>query len=47
MNMIVPKRTANRVAMRIPAKKTAKSPNLGIFGVMAYKLRTNMITCSP
>ena len=23
----------------IPVKKTAKRPNLGIFGLMAYKLR--------
>ena len=43
--MIVPKRTADRVATRIPAKKTEKRPNLRIFGVMAYRLRNNMRTC--
>ena len=40
--MIVPKRIADRVATRIPATKTAKNPNLGIFDFMAYKLISNI-----
>ena len=31
-NMRVPKRTADMVAMRIPAMKTVQSPNLRRFG---------------
>ena len=47
MKTIVPKRTAERVATMIPVKKTAKRPNLGIFGLMAYKLRRKKTTCLP
>ena len=33
--MRVPKRTADMVAMRIPAMKTVRSPNLRRFGFMS------------